>query len=170
MKRKTLGIAAVLVGVLVLCLGAGGFLMTRRMARMHGASGRTPGGLVAVSPSGGAVQAPQEGANLPENTAAQVVEGLNVSLAMAPYPPTSYGTTDFEVKLLDAEGKPVEDAKVSLDLTMPEMWMPPNSLELLAEGDVYKGQGRYTMRGWWRIEVIIERGGQKTSAFFDVEI
>jgi hypothetical protein len=166
MNRKTVGVLVV-VGLIVLALG--GFMMTRRMSRMHGGSGRAAGGLLAVSPDGKQVPPPADGAPLPENTAAQVLDGLAVSLAMEPYPPTSYKETNFKVTLIDQNGQQVDDATVILDLTMPEMWMPPNSLSLPpAGGGLYQGTGRFTMRGWWRIEAIIERNGQKQSAFFDV--
>ena len=46
---------------------------------------------------------------------------------------------------------------------------PPNqpALDFVADGK-YSATGQFTMRGWWRIEVIITRGGQTQSAFFDV--
>ena len=52
---------------------------------------------------------------------------------------------------------------------MPEMWMPPNqpALEFAGEGK-YQAAGQFTMRGWWRIEVIVKYDGQTQSAFFDL--
>ncbi len=131
-------------------------------------SGQTPGGLVAVSPDGKAL--PVDSTNkLPENTAAQKVGNLNVSLALSPYPPAGFSKSDFDVTLTDDKGQPVADAKVSLDLTMPAMWMPTNTPAAQHVGNGrYHATGLFTMRGQWRIQVIVDRGGAKQSAFFDV--
>jgi len=73
------------------------------------------------------------------------------------------------VTLADDKGQPVTDAKVSLDLTMPAMWMPPSKPDAQHVGNgKYHASAFYTMRGLWRIEVIITRGSEKQSAFFDV--
>lgn len=103
------------------------------------------------------------------NAAAQKVGDLIVTFSMNPYPATMRQPTDFEVTLKDANGQAVNDATVRLELTMPEMWMPPNqpALEFASDGQ-YRTTGQFTMRGWWRIEVIISRGGVDLSAFFDV--
>ncbi|MBI4789659.1 MAG: FixH family protein [Chloroflexi bacterium] len=127
---------------------------------------RSGGGLVAVSPNGAAL--PKD-SNLPDNTAAQKVGNLNVTLAISPYPPASFQQGTFDITLADAEGKAITDAKVSLDLTMPAMWMPPSKPEAQSIGSgKYRASARWTMRGQWRIEVIITRGSEKQSAFFDV--
>jgi hypothetical protein len=130
--------------------------------------GQTPGGLVAVSPDGKAL--PVDSTNrLPDNTAAQKVGNLNISLALAPYPPTGFSKSDFDVTLTDDKGQPVTDAKVSLDLAMPAMWMPTNTPTAQNIGNGrYHATGLFTMRGLWRIQVIVDRGGAKQSAFFDV--
>ncbi len=62
-----------------------------------------------------------------------------------------------------------EPKKFPEDADTAEMWMPPNqpALEFASDGQ-YRTTGQFTMRGWWRIEVIISRGGVDLSAFFDV--
>ena len=128
--------------------------------------GQSAGGLVAVSADGKTL--PKDG-NLPDNTAAQKVGNLNVTIAISPYPPASFQQGAFDITLADAEGKAITDAKVSLDLTMPAMWMPPSKPDAQHVGSgKYRASARWTMRGQWRIEVIITRGGEKQSAFFDV--
>jgi hypothetical protein len=130
----------------------------------------TPGGLAAVSPDGEKLPLDASAANeLPEGTVVQKVSGLNVALTLNPYPPVSMQPASFEVVLTDENGQPVSDAQVTLNLTMPSMWMPENKPEAayVADGR-YQADGRFTMRGGWRIEVIITRGGEKLSAFFDV--
>jgi hypothetical protein len=144
--------------------GLGRGMMGRRM----GSSGHAPGGLVAVSQDGKALAADPK-SQLPENAAAQQVGDLNVSIALSPYPPVSFQSANFDVTLTDATGQAITDAKISLDLTMPAMPMPPNKLEAQHAGNGrYNATGRFTMPDWWRIEVIIQRGGTQQSAFFDV--
>ncbi len=159
-----------LVGIL-LVIAAGVFFMMMRRSHMMGAESQRPaGGLTAVSANGAPLPAPASAEKLPENTAAQESGGLYISLGMTPYPPSSGGDTNFVVTLKDASGQPVTDATISLDLTMPSMWMPPNQLDLVAgsAAGTYQASGYFTMRGMWRIEALITRGGQKQSVFFDV--
>lgn len=130
----------------------------------------TPGGLVAVSASGEKLPV-DSSAGVPEGTAVQKVGGLNVALTLNPYPPVSMQPAKFVVVLTDENGQPVSDAQVTLDLTMPSMPMPNNKPEAAYDADGrYQADGRFTMRGGWRIEVIITRGGETLSAFFDVEL
>ncbi len=93
---------------------------------------------------------------------------LNVAVTMNPAP-AAFSTTNFNITITDEKGAAVSDAKVSLDLTMPSMWMPANKpqAQLLGDGK-YQAVGRFTMRGGWRIDVIIERGGVKQNAYFDI--
>lgn len=93
---------------------------------------------------------------------------LNVVVTMNPAP-AAFSTTTFNITLTDEKGAAVSDAKVSLDLTMPSMWMPSNKPQAQSLGDgKYQAAGRFTMRGGWRIDVIIERGGVKQNAYFDI--
>lgn len=138
------------------------------MGRGMTSSGHAPGGLVAVSRDGKALAA-DPNSQLPENAAAQKVGDLNISLALSPYPPVSFQSANFDVTLTDATGQAITDAKIALDLTMPAMPMPPNKLEAQHAGNGrYHATGRFTMPDWWRIEVIIQRGNTRQSAFFDV--
>jgi hypothetical protein len=168
MARK--GILIVIMLGIVLVLVAGAFMLTRRRQHMMGGSqSQAAGGLVAVSADGKQLPAPASAGKLPENTAAQQAGNMLVTFAINPYPPTAYQQSTFDVTLVDASGQPLDDATISLDLTMPEMPMPPNNMTMqsLSNGK-YQSAGRFTMRGWWRIEVIIERGDAKQSVFFDV--
>ena len=133
-------------------------------------SGKASGGLIAVSADGAAL--PVDPSNqLPENTAAQKVGSMNVSLALSPYPPVGFKDTNFDITLTDEQGQAITDAIIQLDLTMPGMWMPANSFEAKHTGNgLYHATGMFTMRDLWRIEVIIQRGGETQSAFFDVVI
>jgi hypothetical protein len=170
-SSKTLALIGVLIGVLLL---AAAFLVMPRIARSmmaqrYAGEGQVSTGLTAVSADGTPIEPAAGAASLPENTAAQKVGNLNVSLALSPYPPKGFSSANFDVTLTDEQGQAISDARVSLDLTMPAMPMPQNQPEAqYTDKGLYQAAGRFTMRGLWRIEVIIERGGQTQSAFFDV--
>jgi hypothetical protein len=165
----------ILIVIAILALVGGVFIFGRMFMRMRASGsgfgpggGNASGGLVAVSADNKPLAA-EPNSQLPENTAAQKAGNLNVSLALSPYPPVGWQEGGFDVTLIDGQGQPITDAKISLDLTMPAMPMPPNSLDAQHTGNgIYHTTGMFTMRGLWRIEVIIERGGQKQSVFFDV--
>jgi len=161
-----------IIGIILVIAAIGSFMMMRRSHMMGAGSQGAVGDLIAVNAQGSPMPHPASQAaagKLAENTALQETGGLLVSLTMDPYPPSSGSDSKFLVGLSDSSGQPVSDASISLDLTMPEMWMPPNQVNLTAgEAGKYQGNGFFTMRGLWRIEVIITRGGQKQSAFFDV--
>jgi hypothetical protein len=163
---------AIIFGSLIVLVGAGLFLMFWRAQIMGPDAKRTPGGLVAVDARGTPMplSAPQAvEARTDDNNAFQEVNGLLVSLMLDPYPPNMKAPGNFEVVLADAQGRLISDADVSIDLTMPGMWMPPNLLTLQEnEAGTYRSSGHFTMRGLWRMEVIIAIDGKTQSAFFDV--
>ena len=136
---------------------------------MMSGNGVPTGNLHAVTADGTPIAAPASAGKVPENTAIQESGGLVVAFAMNPYPPSGSKSTEFTVTLTDVSGQPVSDATVSLDMTMPGMWMPANQPALVAgEPGQYTGSSIFTMRGLWRIEVLITRDGKTQSAFFDV--
>ena len=133
-----------------------------------GGQSKPAGGLVAVDSQGNPLTA-AAGETLPEGTAAQNADGLTVAFSLSPYPPAGFDQSTFSVTLTDESGQPVTDAEITLDLTMPAMPMPLNKFDLpTSGGGVYQSNGRFTMRGLWQIEVIIQRGGEKQSVFFQV--
>ena len=166
-----------LIAGVVLVLVGGIFLLGTMFARSSGRGSFSSGGysgpnsgaggLVAMTADGNTISSAATG--LPANVATQKAGDLNVAIALAPYPPVGWQPATYDVTLTDQAGKPVTDATVALDLTMPGMWMPPNALQAQSSGGgVYHADGRFTMRGLWRIEVIIERAGQKQSVYFGV--
>ena len=176
--NKTLSIILIIIAVLVLA-GGGLFFVGTRYAPGNG-SGPGPGiinsrqvapvGLVAVSADGKLLAMVPPG-QLPENTATQKVANINVSIALSPYPPVGFKTSNFDITLTDEQGQAITDAKIVLALTMPGMAMPPNMLATQQAGEgSYHATGRFPMRGLWRIEAIIERGGKKQSAFFSIRL
>ncbi|MBI5352259.1 MAG: FixH family protein [Chloroflexi bacterium] len=147
------------------------FAMSMRRSHMMGGAGAQQD-LVAVSADGGQISLEELAsisAELPKNTAVQQSGEMIVSLSLNPYPPSAGQPSQFDVALTDLNGNPIDDASISLDLTMPSMWMPPNQpdMQFVSDGK-YSTTAPFTMRGGWRIEVIITRGDQKQSVFFDV--
>ena len=165
MKKAGWIIIAVLVVVVV-------FAMSMRRSHMMSGIGSNLE-LVAVSVDGEPIPASSEviavSGELPKNIAAQKSGELIVSLALNPYPPKAGQPSEFDVKLTDLSGKTIDDASISLNLTMPSMWMPPNQpdMQFVSDGN-YQTTAPFTMRGAWRIEVVITRGSEKQSVFFDV--
>ena len=163
------------IGILVVALLAVGALLMgqRRAAMLPGSESGASLPLAAVSTDGKQVPVSADvekiAGKLPAGSSAQKVGDMVVILAINPYPATMRQPTEFSVTLKDANGQAINDAQISLDLTMPSMWMPPNkpALNFIADGK-YSATGRFTMRGWWRVEVIVARGGQTQSAFFDL--
>jgi hypothetical protein len=194
MKRNTIIVFAFIGIVAVVCLAAVAFIMVTRMSHMgrsfgpgmmngYSEAGQAPGGFVVDTPASTpltqptqGIQAPQsaqspENTALPENTMMEKAGNLTVLLAISPYPPVRTKSSGFDVTLKDENGNAISDAVVSFDLTMPDMPMPPNKfVAKYTDNGLYHGAGRFTMGGLWRIEVIIQRGTEKVSAFFNVNL
>jgi len=166
MAKKT-----VWVVIIVALLALGIFIAMRRSRMMSGSGVQQD--LVAVSANGSQISPSADitstTGKLSKGIVAQKSGDMIVLLALNPYPPTAGQPSDFDVTLNDVNGKAINDASISLNLTMPTMWMPPNQLtmEFISDGK-YHAEGQFTMRGGWRIEVLITRGNEKQSVFFDV--
>ena len=163
---KKIGLIAI---VILMVIAA--FAMNMRRSRMMGGAGSQIE-LMAVSADGSQISPAADvisiTGELPAGTAAQQLDGMIVVLSLNPYPP-SVGQGEFDITLTDLNGQAINDAVISLDLTMPAMRMPPNQpvMEFVSDGK-YHTTAYYTMRGWWRIEVIITRGSETQSVFFDL--
>ena len=164
-KKIGLITIAILVVLVIFVIGM------RRSHMMSGAGAQQD--LVAVSANGAQISPSSDitsiTGKLSKGVVAQKSADMIVLLALNPYPPTAGQPSDFDITLNDVNGKAINDASISLNLTMPSMWMPPNqpSMEFVSDGK-YRATAPFTMRGGWRIEVIITRGSQKQSVFFDV--
>jgi hypothetical protein len=167
-KKIGLIAIAVLVGLTIF----GIFAMRRMRSHMMGSAG-VQLDLVAVSADGAQISPSAEVTSvtgeLPNNSAAQKSGDMIVLLTLNPYPPRAGQVSEFDVTLTDVNGQTIDDATISLNLTMPSMWMPPNqpAAEFTSDGK-YAATAPFTMRGAWRIEVVIMRGGEKQSVFFDM--
>ena len=86
--------------------------------------------------------------------------------------PPVVGDNNIEVKIKDASGKHVTDAKVRIEYTMPAMpGMPAMNYKADAElkGYEYKAKMNLSMSGAWNVAVKITRGGKTTTVKFNVD-
>ena len=100
--------------------------------------------------------------------------GLKAVFNITPKPVRSMAEVLFSV-VLKRDTSPVTDASVSVDLTMPGMFMGTNRPVLK-----HVGAGRYEGKGFilrcpsgsrvWKAEVLIGRGGRNYSAGYTFEV
>lgn len=88
-----------------------------------------------------------------------------VSFRVDPDPPAGAKENTVHVTLKDGDGKPVSDAQVHVQFTMPampEMKMPEmsNGTDLSWNGTDYSGPIQITMAGGWNIDVEAKRSGE----------
>jgi hypothetical protein len=97
-------------------------------------------------------------------TPSKAAQGTSVLFALRTQPaPPRNGKNDFEVTLKDAEGKPITDAEVSLEFSMPamqSMTTPVAKLTSTGSGS-YKGSATRGMAGDWDVTVKAARNGQQ---------
>jgi len=122
----------VMFAVIILALVIGIFISMRRSHMMGGAGSNLE--LVAVSADGAQISPSADVTKvigeMPKGSVAQKSGDLIVSLALNPYPPSAGQPSEFDVTLTDFNGKTIDDASISLNLTMPTMWMPPNQPDI----------------------------------------
>jgi hypothetical protein len=91
---------------------------------------------------------------------------LDIVFRTQPDPPKT-GESVFEVAVKDANGQPVADGEVSVQLfmpAMPTMNMPAMRNETKLPhvgGGVYRGPGQVMMAGRWDVTVTVAKGGQQ---------
>lgn len=103
---------------------------------------------------------------LGESTTAELV-----TLTTEPNP-LRPGKAKLIIKIIDIEGKSVDDAKVSFDLNMTTMNMGTQKGWAVAEGNgVYIAQGNFTMLGQWRVRTqVVMRDGSKQNKDFVLNV
>jgi nitrogen fixation protein FixH len=97
----------------------------------------------------------------------QTVDGLTIALER-PTRPSAETSYDFFVTLTDAEGRPVDDASIFLELDMPGMPMGTNQPLATPLGDGrYRLAAAYSMDGAWFVRVNVTVEGREYIATFD---
>jgi membrane fusion protein, copper/silver efflux system len=91
---------------------------------------------------------------------------LDITFRTNPDPPKT-GDSEFEVAVKGADGQPVVDADVAVQMfmpAMPTMNMPAMRNETKLShvgGGVYRGMGQVLMAGHWDVTVVVSKGGQQ---------
>ncbi len=98
--------------------------------------------------------------------------GLTVTISAGSYPLVK-GDNELSVKVTDAAGKTVTDAKVSIRFFMPPMpGMAPMSskTEATLKGDSYRFKANPDMEGTWKTEITVVRPGKSpATATFNLD-
>ena len=130
---KKIGLIAI-----VILIAIAAFAINMRRSRMMGGAGSQIE-LMAVSADGSQISPAADvisiTGELAKGTSAQQSGEMIIVLSLNPFPP-SVGQGEFDVTLTDLSGQAIDDASISLDLTMPAMRMPPNqpAMEFVSDG------------------------------------
>jgi nitrogen fixation protein FixH len=101
----------------------------------------------------------------------QTIESRQATLTFDPYPPAVMQETKLLLRLQDESGRPITGAKVTFDLTMPAMTMPPNKPGASDQGDgFYEAAAVYTMSGVWDIAANVSDGSGSQQFVFRLEL
>lgn len=85
----------------------------------------------------------------------QSAHGYTVTLKVSP---DTFGTNTFTVIMADGQGHPVQGAAVLAEITMLDMDMGTDALQLQAQTaspGTFSGQGELTMEGHWQVRLKI---------------
>lgn len=93
-----------------------------------------------------------------------------VTVTFADAPLKTMTETPFALKITGATGITISDAKLSIDLDMPDMPMPPNRPAATWKEGAYRGTAIFTMAGAWQMTVNIQRPGyDQEQIIFDID-
>jgi hypothetical protein len=96
--------------------------------------------------------------------------GAKITLMVEPNPPKGAADNMFHVSLVDADGKAIPDAEVTVTLVMPampSMSMPEmrNSFKVPFMSGMYMGKGNVGMAGSWNVSIEAKRNGQVIATY-----
>ncbi len=106
------------------------------------------------------------------NTMTKKAGELTVAVTIDKNPPVT-GKNNMDITVTDKTGKPVTDAKVTVEYSMPAMpGMPPMNYKSGAElkGETYKAVISPSMAGSWNVAVKVARGGKTETAKFTMDV
>ena len=89
------------------------------------------------------------------------VEGVRVELASQPARPGTGLETTYTLRLVDAGGKPVTGARVTLQGRMADGMTVLAPLHRAAEPGIYRGRVMFTMQGRWNLTLRVVRKNQR---------
>ena len=94
-----------------------------------------------------------------------------IFLTFSPASPRALDPVVFTVRVVGTDNRPVAGARVTANLTMPGMEMPPNTVALTPTAPgTYTGQGRFSMPDQWAVTVTIVDKARRTSAAFPITV
>jgi Cu(I)/Ag(I) efflux system membrane fusion protein len=138
----------------------GNFLIDSQAHLSSGVSG-----LYGGSKEYASAQQTQGAATSPTNAGAEA-SAVKIDIHADPNPLKAGEDNEFNVTLIDAAGKPISDARVTVTLimpAMPAMGMPEmkSSVELAwkAGSQMYEGKGQAPMAGTWTVLVEARKNG-----------
>jgi hypothetical protein len=80
----------------------------------------------------------------------------------------------WKLKVESADGKPVADARISVEGAMPEhghgLPTQPKVTKDLGDGTYLVEGIKFSMPGWWTVTFAIEAGGKKDSVTFNLRL
>lgn len=101
----------------------------------------------------------------------KTVDGYEVVARIDKNPPAT-GKNNITIAITEA-GKPVTDAKVTVNYSMPPMpGMPPMDYkaEAMLKGNEYTATMNLSMSGPWNIAIKIKRGDKTSTMKFNVDV
>ena len=100
-------------------------------------------------------------ADLRAGTLATEVDGVRVDLASRPEQPGTARQTEYRVRLSDAAGAPIADARVTLGGRMADGMTVLAPLRPGREPGLYRGRVLFTMEGPWELTLLIAAQGRR---------
>ena len=89
------------------------------------------------------------------------VDGVRVELTSQPQRPGTGGETTYTLRLIDADGKPLTGARVTLHGRMADGMTALAPLRRAAEPGIYRGRVMFTMQGRWNLTLRVVRKNQR---------
>jgi Cu(I)/Ag(I) efflux system membrane fusion protein len=101
----------------------------------------------------------KDGTKAPQGPQTKKAGDLRLTLSTEPTPPKD-GENLLRLKLADAAGKPVENAKVVFSYTMPMPGMKAVKAPASFKNGQYEAKAQFGMAGTWEVTVIVTTPGQ----------
>lgn len=96
----------------------------------------------------------------PAHKAEKEIDGLTLALSTLPAPPR-VGENRIRVRVMDADGKPISNAKILLTYTMPMPGMAPATVPMAQSKDSsYDANVNLGMGGQWDLTLTVQRAHQ----------
>ncbi len=97
--------------------------------------------------------------------------GIEAVLLTDPDPPALMQETVLKITLFDHTRQEIAGAKLSLDLTMPGMEMPPNQPAVTeVDSGLYEARTILTMAGPWDVLLTVQYAGKTDYFNFPLEV